>query len=329
MNFLIIGLGSMGKRRIRCLTSLGIPPENIYGFDFREDRGKEAIDKYHISVVSSLDKDIWNKVDAVIISTPPDKHLEYMKKSIEYRKPAFVEASVILQGLKEVNEKAKEKGVLIAPSCTMFFHPVIKDIKRIVESREYGKVTNFSYHSGQYLPDWHPWENVKDFYVSKQETGAAREIVPFELTWLVKILGYPKDIKGFFGKTMDVGAHIDDTYAVTIDFGDFYGVLLVDVVSRFATRRLTLNLEYAQIYWDWDAGYLKLYDARKQRWIIYYQPEGKAEVGYNRNIVEEMYIEEIKNFIDAINGKVSFPNTLEEDIEILQLLQKIEEGILP
>jgi predicted dehydrogenase len=211
----------------------------------------------------------------------------------------------------------------------MFFHPIIKDIKKIVQSGEYGKVTNFSYHSGQYLPDWHPWESVKDYYVSKRETGGAREIVPFELTWLVKVLGYPKDIKGYFGKTMDVGADIDDTYAISIAFDGFFGTLLVDVVSRYATRRLTLNMEYGQLYWDWNEACLKVYDAKRQRWIFYHQSEGRAEVGYNKNVIEGMYVEEIKTFINAIKGREMFPNTLEEDIKILKLLQKIEGGILP
>ena len=33
MKFLIVGLGSMGKRRIRCLKSLGY--EDIVGYDVR------------------------------------------------------------------------------------------------------------------------------------------------------------------------------------------------------------------------------------------------------------------------------------------------------
>lgn len=41
-NFLVIGLGSMGKRRVRCLQALGVLNENIYGIDTREDRCIEA-----------------------------------------------------------------------------------------------------------------------------------------------------------------------------------------------------------------------------------------------------------------------------------------------
>ena len=115
MKFLIIGLGSMGKRRIRCLKALNIPEENIYGFDIREDRREEARKKYRVQIKDVIDDTMWNNIDAVIISVPPDKHLFYMKKSFQYNKPMFVEASVILSGLEEFYEKTKHLELQI---CT-------------------------------------------------------------------------------------------------------------------------------------------------------------------------------------------------------------------
>lgn len=320
MKFSIVGLGSMGKRRIRCLKYLGY--EDIVGFDLREDRRKEAMEKYDIETINNNLN--FNDFDVCIISTPPDIHNEYIELAIEHKKPAFVEASVILEGLEELKNLAEEKKVFIAPSCTMKFHPAIKDIKNIVKSGIYGKVTNFSYHSGQYLPDWHPWEKVKDFYVSKKETGGCREIVPFELTWIIDVVGYPRNIIGFYGKTMDVGPDIDDTYVISLEFKETYGNLTIDVTSRYATRCLTLNMEYGQIVWRWDENVVKLYDAINRRWINHYYPEGQTIEGYNKNIIDDMYIDEINSFIDAINGKGKFPNSLDEDIKILKLLHKVE-----
>ena len=322
MKFLIVGLGSMGKRRIRCLKSLGY--EDIVGYDVRKDRREESIKKYGIEVVDDLKKLDLSSIDTIIVSTPPDRHNEYIKLAIDDKIPAFVEASVILEGLEELNELAKKNNVFIAPSCTMKFHPAIKEIKNIVQSEIYGKVTNFSYHTGQYLPDWHPWEDVKDYYVSKKETGGCREIVPFELTWMVDIFGFPEDLCGYYGKTMDVGADIDDTYVISLKFKESYGCMVVDVVSRYAIRSLILNLEYGQIMWRWDENVVKLYDAINERWIHYYLPEGKSVEGYNKNIIEDMYIEELKTFIDSISGKCKFPNTLDEDIKVLKLLYKFE-----
>ncbi len=319
MRVLQIGLGSMGKRRIRNLTALGIT--DIVALDFREDRRQEAEAKYGVKTIDKLDEATISGVDAFVISTPPDKHLEYLQLAVKSGKSAFVEASVIKEGLEEV---AKAKNVLIAPSCTFRFHPAIKTIKELVTSKKYGELCNFVYYMGQYLPDWHTWESAKDYYVGQRETSASREMVPFELTWILDITGYPKEVTGFYGKTHDMGVDIDDTYTVGLKFEDFLGTLVVDVVSRFATRSLFLNLEKAHIRWNWEDKVVKVYEADNARWVHYYETTGQAAAGYNANIIEEMYIEELRTFIDAVNGVKAFPNTLDEDIAVLTILEKIE-----
>lgn len=323
MKFLIIGLGSMGKRRIRNLKALGYEG-TIYGFDSRSDRRKDAQEIFGIFVFDNVSKIPFADFDCLIISVPPDKHAEYIRIAIKFKIPAFVEASVNIEGLEELNQSAKQAGVFIAPSCTMLFHPAIKDIRWILQSGEFGKVTNFSYHSGQYLPDWHPWEKVSDYYVSNKETGGSREIVPYELTWIVDLIGFPRKVTGFFGSTMDVGAKIDDTYVIIMDFGTCLGALTVDVVSRFAARSLILNLENAQILWNWNDHQVKIYDAINQRWIFYLNPEGTSVTGYNKNIFDDMYREELKSFIDSLLNKTIYPNTLDKDIDVLKILNRAE-----
>ena len=326
MRFFVAGLGSMGKRRVRNLQALGY--SDITGYDIREDRNRESEQKYHIKTLARYEDIKFQEYDALIVSVPPDVHNSYLRTALQYKKPVFVEASVILLGLPAINSAAKQKKVLVAPSCTLKFHPAIKIIKEIVTKKTFGNVTNFVYHSGQYLPDWHPWEHVKNYYVSKKETGGGREIVPFELTWIMDILGAPQKITGFFGRTMDVGARIDDTYAITMNFRGCFGVLLVDVVSRYATRRLTINLEDAQIVWEWDEPYIRLYDARTKTWGKRQYQKGKAVEGYNSNIIEDMYIEEIQAFINAMKRTGAFPNSLDDDIRVLKQLYKMEQEVV-
>ena len=59
MKFLIIGLGSMGKRRARCLKTLKY--KQIAGFDLRNDRRDEAEQKYGIKTFDNVEKDITQK----------------------------------------------------------------------------------------------------------------------------------------------------------------------------------------------------------------------------------------------------------------------------
>ena len=49
LKIIVIGLGSMGKRRIRNLLKLGY--DDIIGFDPRDDRRKETRKKYKIDSV--------------------------------------------------------------------------------------------------------------------------------------------------------------------------------------------------------------------------------------------------------------------------------------
>lgn len=323
MRFLQVGLGSMGKRRIRCLKKLGF--NDIFAFDISAERRNEVKEEYGIAIIDNLKQADFAGVSAMIISTPPDKHDEYIELAIKMKIPAFVEASVVIGQLEKFARNAKKEKVLIVPSCTLKYHPAIKKITSIVKSNFYGKVTNFTYHSGQYLPDWHPYENVKDFYVSKKETGAAKEIVTFELAWITGMVGFPVEIKGFNAKTMDLGVNIDDTYVIAMEFKNkVYGIINVDAVSRYATRSLILNLEYGQILWRWEENMVKLYDAKKQSWITHRYNQGRAAKGYNKNISEDMYVEELGAFIKAICKKRKFPNTLKEDIALLKMLKNLE-----
>lgn len=322
MKALVIGLGSMGRRRIRCLQALGVAA--ICGFDARADRREAAAREYGVETRESLAATDISQFDAVVISTPPDQHHGYIGWAIDAGRPCFVEASVIADPLPALLARARRQNVLVAPSCTLRFHPAIRDIKEVVASGRYGRVCNFSYHCGQYLPDWHPWEKVSDYYVSNPATGGAREIVPFELTWLVDALGWPCKATGVRLKTTDVGADIDDTYVAVLQFPGFAGSLVVDVVARKAVRRLTLNLERASLSWDWDEGVVRVYEAASGRTIEFHQPAAGAHAGYHQNIGEAMYIAEIGSFLAAAAGGASFPHSLEDDIRVLDLLKSIE-----
>lgn len=327
MKFFIIGLGSMGKRRIRCLKALGY--ENIFGFDKREDRRKEVEAAYHIKTFADAEL-AFREVnpDAVIISVPPDVHHLYMEMAIARGCHFFVEASVVDTNMEAIKKKLAGLSLVAAPSATMLFHPSIREIEHILQQGVLGKISNVIYHCGQYLPDWHTYEKVSDYYVSNPLTGGAREIVPFELSWLTQLLGFPSKVCAQVRKTINIeGAEdIDDTYNMLFDYGTFLAAMTIDVVSRYATRRLVLNGDQKQLLWDWNEKVVKIYDPVKGEWDREEYKMNEAASGYNQNIGENMYIEELKCFIDAIEENRPFINTIENDHRVLKLLYACEEA---
>lgn len=325
MKFLVVGLGSMGKRRIRNLKALGY--NLITGFDLKISRCEEAERKYGIKVFDSWEKIELKTFDIMIVSVPPDVHHIYMEFAVKNKIPCFIEASVVDYGLAEIRNISKESGVIVAPSSTMFFHPAIKNIQSILKSGTLGFVTNVSYRSGQYLPDWHTYESVKDFYVSRKETGGGREIVPFELTWITKLFGFPRSVMAYVNKTINIeGAEeIDDTYVSLLNYGKFVFTLTVDVTSRSATRLLFINASEGLLTWDWNNNFVSVYTP-KAGWRNISFDLIDAEKGYDKNITEQMYIDELDCFIKTVAGKTEFVNSLDLDIKVLNILYSIEKS---
>ncbi len=321
LRFLIVGLGSMGKRRVRCLKHLGAG--SIVGFDPRADRRAEAEQKYGIATVARIEDGFEGEPDAVIISTPPDLHTAYARMAGERDTHFFTEASVIAEGLDELMALCAGKPIVAAPSCTMRFHPLVRVMRDLVRDGAAGRILACTHHSGQYLPDWHPWEDYRAFYAARRATGACREIVPFELNWLTWVLGELTAVSCFNGKLSALEADIDDVYQILLRFeGPILGHLLVDVVARAPYRSCRLLGEEGVIEWVWQDRRVRLFSAADKTWTDYQEPSSTVEAGYINP--EEMYIEETRAFVAAICGTAPYPFTLADDRRLLAYLAGIE-----
>lgn len=324
MKFLVVGLGSMGKRRIRNLQHLKVG--EIVGFDVREDRRREAEEKYAIRTFSKFDEAMRSSPDALIISTPPDLHIKYALEAAKNDKHFFMEANVVDRGMTELIDLCRKKSIVAAPSCAMRFIPSVRKIKEIVDNGTIGKILAFTYHSGQYLPDWHPWEDITEYYVSRRETGGGREIVPFEFVWLTWVLGDVDTISCFKGKLSKLEADIDDVYQIIMKFrNSVLGHMLIDVVSRTADRSFKMFGADGVIFWEWGTS-VNVYTSKDQKWTSYPEKAGTTVKGYVEKIKEEPYIEEMDVFVKAIKRKEKYPYTLDEDKRVLELLYAAEKS---
>jgi predicted dehydrogenase len=307
----------MGKRRIRNLSHL--KAGDIIGFDPREERRKEAESKYGIQTFHDFDEAMAQEPDALVISTPPKLHMQYMLAAAKAGKHFFCEASVTDDGLDKLIPLCERAGIVAAPSCTLRFLRSIRTIKEVIASGIIGPILTFTYHSGQYLPDWHPWEDYRSYYVAQRESGACREIVPFELVWLTWVLGGIDSVSCMKAKLTQLEVDIDDAYQLLLKFqGGTLGHLMVDVISRVPYRTARFISEGGLIEWSWLDQKVRVYIASDGKWVEYSEPEKIREAGYVA--AEDMYIDEMNAYVGAIRGEGKYPYTLGEDKRILDLL---------
>lgn len=326
MRLLVIGLGSMGKRRVRNL--LALDAGEIAGFDLRADRRAEAADKYVIEVYSDFVSAVEaHRPDALIVSTSPAHHMTYAWQALELGLSCFIEASVIdSERILELHRRTQNTSLVMAPSCTMRYYSGPKKVKELIQAGVIGRILNVNYQTGQFLPDWHPWERIDEFYVSTRATGGCREIVPFELTWLIDVFGNPEPAACIKSKLTEMHADIDDIYHCLLRLpAGALANLTFEVISRpKATRELRVLGTDGELVFSADENCVRYANVDAPEWTRFDLGGGTVEAGYINP--EEPYIAEMRDFLAAVNRRDRhlFPNTLLDDYRVLQLLQQLE-----
>lgn len=318
---LVIGYGSMGRRRIRLAGEL-LSDVKYICVDNNEKRQIQARDDGHIAV-SSLDKGLEFSPDAAFVCTSPGYHAEIILKLISAGVHVFTELNLTSDRYDLIEETAKKKGTVVFVSSTLIYKRQMEIFKAAV--LEQNKPLTYIYHVGQYLPDWHPWESYKDFFIGKKETNGIREILAIQLPWIVDTFGKVKDIKVIKQNCTTLDIDFPDSVILNIVHENgCIGSFVADVTSRKAVTRLEIFGEDIHLFWDGHNDDLKTLnlETKELKDISVYAIEQHIE-GYSDNIAEEPYKDEIKEFIGAITGK-KVRYGLEQDTYVLSLIDKIE-----
>ena len=149
MNFIIVGLGSMGKRRIRLLKKL-FPKNALSGVDYNKDRREEVERIFRIPAYNSIEEAMKiERPDAALICTSPLSHHLLILKCLEENLHVFTEINLYSDYYDEILDLAQRKNRKLFLSSTPLYRNEIKWIQLQVQQNSLG----YCYHVGQYLPD--------------------------------------------------------------------------------------------------------------------------------------------------------------------------------
>lgn len=317
----VTGLGSMGSRRMRDLIAIGI--EKIVAFDIREDRRTKAAENLGVNVVDSEEELFQSDLDALIISTPPDQHLHYYSEAFIRNINFFSEANIFTPRPEWFAKKSNETGVLACPSCTWRHYPLFKELKKQVEKEGLNNITSVMYQYGCYLPYWHPWEDVSEFYAGNKLTAASREMVPFELEWMTWLFGKVKRVSAIYKKCSDLNVDIYDTYYLVLEFeSGKISTLMIDVTQRTPVRYGKIMGNPVSIDFDVSKNTVSVFDIENDCWT-HNEPTLQ---GPHKSNIENCYYDELVHFIESVSGDVPYCKTWSEDRHLSDVLYAAEKS---
>lgn len=320
MKILIVGLGSMGKRRLRLLKNI-LPDAEYAGVDSQDSRRQEA----GITAFTSLEETLAEyKPDAVVVSTSPLSHNEIVRACLNADAHVFTEINLVSDGYEENIKLAETKQKVLFLSSTFLYRDETKYICDVAKKQT--KPVSYRYHVGQYLPDWHPWESYTNYFIGDARTNGCRELMAIEFPWLIEAFGRIADVHVTKKRLSTLQTNYNDCIQLllTHENGNI-GSVCIDVVSRKAVRLFELIGEDIYLTWNGTPDSLSVYDTEKKTVVPISLTESvEHQDGYAAFVVENAYTNELRTFIEAVQTGTNTHYSFKEDLETIKIIDEIE-----
>ena len=319
MKFLIAGLGSIGRRHLRNLRTLG--QQDILLYRTHQATLPDAeLDGF--PAFSELSLALAQKPDGVIVANPTALHLEVAIASAKAGAALLIEKPVSsgLAGLDELKSALNTSGKPALVGFHLRFHPVINQKKPLLESGQLGKPLSARAHWAEYLPDWHPWEDYRRSYAARAELGGGVvNTLSHPLDYLRWLLGEVESVSAWTGKLSGLELDVEDYADILLCFatGEVASVHL-DYYQRPPSHTLEITCEEGRVCWDNASSEARVYRASAESPVLLVPPEG-----FDRN---QMFLDEMAAFLRLCGGENLPHCTLADGIRVQEIVQAVKQS---
>lgn len=324
MKFLIAGLGSIGRRHFRNLIALGekdivllrshratLPDDELAGYPVETDLQK-ALQKY--------------KPDAVIVANPTALHLDVAIPAAEAGCAILLEKPVShsLERLDVLQQAAQKSGSKILVGFQFRYHPTLNKARELILSGALGKVLTVRAHWGEYLPNWHPWEDYRQSYAARADLGGGVIVtLTHPLDYLRYILGEVESLWSFNGHLSPLEVDVEDGAEIGLKFSNgAIGSVHVNYFQRPPVHRLEIVGTNGTLRWDNADGILHMQTIPAAFGSYAAQPPAPVTEsfsppeGFERN---QLFIAQTRHFIEVARGNAQPVCSFTDGIRALQM----------
>ncbi|CAK1361985.1 putative oxidoreductase [Cercospora beticola] len=284
------------------------------------------------------------EVDVVIVTTPPDGHYEFAKKSLESGKHVIVEKPFVPTS-KEAGELAaisQQTGKKLAVYQNRRWDADFLTLRKIIDDGHLGEISEFQTHFDRHRPDPPPesWKND-----NKPAHGTLYDLGTHLIDQVYTLFGLPKRITGFVGTqrrgvtggapdSITVLLHYDGPILVTVKAG----VVSPEVEQLRYWVRGTKG-SFKKFHLDRQEDQLRKENVGPGHKDFGVDPEShygtliKVETEKSTPVVEKYptvspptYLEYYRIFARAIRGEGDVPVKAEEARDVLRIIELIEQS---
>jgi len=324
MKFLIAGLGSIGRRHFRNLIALGekdivllrshratLPDDELAGCPVETD------------IHAALTK---HKPEAVIVANPTALHLDVAIPAAQAGCAILLEKPVSdsLDRLDVLQKAAEKSGSRILVGFQFRYHPTLNKARELIQQGALGQVLTVHAHWGEYLPQWHPWEDYRQSYAARADLGGGViRTLTHPLDYLRYLIGDVESLWSFNGHVSSLEMDVEDVAEIGLKFasGAIGGVHL-NYVQRPPVHRLEIVGTDGTLRWDNADGILHFHKMPAEFGSFSDHPPAPVvetfapPEGFERN---QLFVAQTRHFIETARRESEPRCTLEDGIIALRL----------
>ena len=338
MRVLFCGLGGIGQRHLRNLRSL-VPPEQLEVHAYRvrgrkeklrDDLSIEAdhnmITDYQIVVHTDLEKALATLPEIVFICNPSSLHTTIALEAAKSGAHVFIEKPVsnTMEGLDKLLAIVKAKQLVCYIGYNFRFHPGLMRIKVLLEQGQFGNLLAVNFEIGEYLPNWHRYEDYRTMYASRADLGGGVILSQIhEMDLICWYFGLPASIYCLGGKLSNLEIDVEDTATSLMKYsgrmGHFPITLHQDYLQRPPARTI-------KIIGDRSVALIDLVNND----LIVFNINGEATehwdgVGFERN---DMFKSQMQHFLACVATKATPQVSLEDGMQSMRLALAAKESLV-
>ncbi len=322
MKVSIFGSGSIGLRHLTNLIKLKkeLKISSICAYDTKNK--KKFLGNYNKFEFTQNLSEAAKNCDIAFICVPTHLHNQTINKILKYtkchfyiEKPLSSEIKDCLNTLKKIKILKKKVGV----GYMLVNHPIILETQSLLNKKAIGKIIFVKAECGFFLPNWHPWEDYRKFYMAhKNQGGGVLLDTSHEINYLQRLFGKVKNIQGLVGKYSDLEITSDDLALSILQFrkNNIIGHVHLDLLQFEKSRSFKIIGTKGVIEGSLATNKIKIFYNNKKRGI-------EKKLNYNFN---NIYFTQLRQFWALIKNKKSNLCTGEEAYHTMQIIEGIRKS---
>jgi predicted dehydrogenase len=256
-HFLVVGLGSIGRRHARNLREHAPDARFTFVRHGGDEDGLGA--EYGARVVRELGDALDEPIDLAVVATPSADHIAVLPDLIARACPLLVEKPVVatLDECDAVDAALAEAPPAVrAAGFNLRYLDSLRALRAAVTDGRLGAPVRADLVAGQWLPSWRPESDYRASYSAHQERGGGVELdLCHEIDAARWLFGDLEVAFSAAGRLSGLDLHSNDT-SVSVLRGPTTQSPLVtvslDYVSRPRVRRYEVVLQGGRLVWDLD-----------------------------------------------------------------------------